>query len=162
MLDVLGLLISGGGLCGYIGENNDLCCVNSQWNVGLFVNNGIVEMGSFMINWGVLLNFEYVFIDEFMVKFIMLYCNFEWVGCCDVDNMLFIILYIDFDLLGDQFSQEFQFNYVIDNLIVVVGIYYYEEEVIDILIVQVGDKVLGYSCGEGIDGCYLDSDNNII
>lgn len=160
-LDVSGLLTSGGGPRGYTGENTDSRCVNSQWNAGPFANNGTAEMGSSMTNWGASLNLEYAFTDEFTAKSITSYRNLEWVGRRDADNTPFTILHTDFDSSGDQFSQEFQFNYVTDSLTAVAGIYYYEEEVTDILTVQVGDKAAGTSCGEGTDGCHLDSDNNI-
>ncbi|BFT28901.1 TonB-dependent receptor [Alteromonas sp. D210916BOD_24] len=160
-LDVSGLVTTGGGPRGYTVENNDPRCVNDQWDAGPFASHGTAEMGSSMKNWGTSLNLEYQVNDEVTVKSITAYRELEWVGRRDADNTPFTILHTDFDSAGDQFSQEFQLNYVTDNFTLISGLYYYSEKITDILTVQVADKPTGYSCGPDTDGCHLDSDNNI-
>ncbi|MEC9261948.1 MAG: TonB-dependent receptor plug domain-containing protein [Pseudomonadota bacterium] len=132
-IDVSGLVTSGGGPRGYTAENNDPRCVNNQWDGGPFTSYGTAEMGSSMKNWGTSLNLEYQVNDEVMVKSITAYRKLEWVGRRDADNTPFTILHTDFDSSGDQFSQEFQLNYVTDDFTLITGLYYYTEEISDIL-----------------------------
>ncbi|WP_317930557.1 TonB-dependent receptor [Halioxenophilus sp. WMMB6] len=160
-LDVSGLTTTGGGPRGYTGESADARCVNNQWNAGPYATNGTYPVESTLENQGVSLKLEYALNEEITLKSISSYRELEWVGKRDADNTPFTILHTDFHSDGDQFSQELQFNYESDSLTGVAGLYYYEEEVTDILSVQVGDRGPGFSCGVGTDRCHLDSDNNI-
>lgn len=160
-LDVSGLVTSGGGPRGYVGENNDPNCAKNQWDSGPFVSNGTADVGSELENWGASLHLEYAFSNNIDLKSITSYRKLEWTGKRDADNTPFTILHTDFDSSGDQFSQELQLTYTGTNLTGIAGLYYYEEEINDILTVQVGDRGPGLSCGEGTDRCHLDSDNNI-
>ena len=160
-LDVSGLLTAGGGPRGYVAENTDPSCVNDQWAAGPYETHGTYEIESSLENWGVSAKLEWDLTDSIVVKSITSYRELSWTGKRDADNTPFTILHTDFASDGDQFSQELQLNYQGDSLKAVAGVYYYEEEITDILSVQVGDKGDGYSCGDGTNRCHLDSDNNI-
>jgi len=134
---------------GYTAENNDPSCANNQWYAGPYANNGTAPLESTLENWGASFHLIYDFSEEMTFKSITSYRDLSWRGMRDADNMPFAILHTDYQSSGDQLSQEFQLLYTGDSLTGVAGVYYYQEEVKDILTVT-----LGYRDS-------LDSDNNI-
>ncbi|TPD63199.1 TonB-dependent receptor [Emcibacter nanhaiensis] len=140
----------GGPPLGYTAENTDSRCANNQWNAGPYANNGTGPVGSSMENWGVSLNMAYDMSDAVTLKSITSYRELNWTGKRDADNTPFTILHTDYDSSGDQFSQELQATYSSDIMKGVVGLFYYEEEVVDILTVALGERES------------LDSDNNTV
>jgi len=164
-LDVSGLLTVGGGPRGYTAENTDPACANNQWAAGPYANNGTFPTESSLDNWGISLRLEWTLSDALALKSVTSYRDLSWTGKRDGDNTPFTILHTDFDSSGDQFSQELQLSYEADRLTAIGGLYYYEEEVDDQLIVSVGDRADGLNCdyGEviGTNRCYRDSDDNL-
>ncbi len=142
--------INPGPPVGYTGENNDPRCVNNQWAAGPFANNGTGPVGSTMDNWGISMHIDYDLSDALSLKSITSYRENDWTGKRDGDNTPFTILHTDYDSRGKQFSQELQALYQSDALKGVVGLFYYDEEVVDILTVSLGNRAS------------LDSDNNTV
>jgi iron complex outermembrane receptor protein len=127
-------------------------CANDFQNKGPYKNNGSYPIESKLENWGVSLHLTYDFNDLIMLKSITAYRELDWQGIRDADNTPLTILHTDYDSSGDQLSQEFQFLYSGDSIQGVVGLYYYEEEIKDIVYVQLNPPP---------PGIQEDSDNNI-
>jgi len=151
----------GGPPVGYTGETDDARCANNFQDAGPFANNGTARVTSSLDNSGIGLNLAYDISDSLTFKSITSYRELQWTGARDGDNTPLTILHTDYDSDGDQLSQEFQFTFQNDRVTAVAGVYFYQEEIKDILTVSVGDRDTGFSCGPGTDRCHLDSDNNI-
>lgn len=143
---------------------DDSRCFNDFQNAGPYANNGTFPLESSLENWGFSLNLAYEINNEITLKSITSYRDLSWTGKRDADNTSLDILHTDYDSDGDQFSQEFQFLYDSSNLTGAVGLYYYQEEVEDILTVTVGAAPPPAQRPAGLNPnlpFYLDSDNNI-
>ncbi len=151
---------------GYVGDIDDARCANNSQDAGPYANNGTAELGSTLENRGTSLNLEWDLSDELTFKSVTSYRELEWTGRRDADNTPLTILHTDYSSDGDQLSQEFQLTYQSDKVSAVAGVYYYEEEISDVLTVTVGDRGATGTCGVNASGetltrCHLDSDNNI-
>lgn len=151
----------GGPPVGYVAEINDPRCANNFQDAGPYANNGTNPLSSTLENKGMALNLSWDLSESLVLKSITSYRELDWTGIRDADNTPLTILHTDYDSSGDQLSQEFQLTYQSERMTAVAGLYYYEEEIDDVLTVSVGDKPSGFNCGPGTDRCHLDSDNNI-
>lgn len=132
---------------------DDSRCANDFWNEGPYKNNGTAPLKSTLENWGTSFHIAYDLNSDITLKSITAYRELQWAGNRDADNTPFTILHTDYESEGDQFSQEFQFIYNTSALTGVAGLYYYEEEVEDILTVSLNTPAPGEQ---------LDSDNNTV
>lgn len=127
-------------------------CANDFQNKGPYKNNGTYPIESKLENWGLSLHLTYELNELITLKSITAYRELDWEGIRDADNTPLTILHTDYDSSGDQLSQELQFLYTSDNVQGVVGFYYFEEEIEDIVYVQLNPPP---------PGIQEDSDNNI-
>jgi len=127
---------------------DDPRCFNEFQNKGKYRNNGTNPLESSLENWGLSLHIQYDYSDLLTFKSITSYRELKWRGIRDADNTPLAILHTDYSSDGEQMSQEFQALYATDRLTGVVGLYYFEEDISDILTVTLGIR----------DS--LDSDNN--
>jgi iron complex outermembrane receptor protein len=77
--------------------------------------------------------------DTFSLKSITSDRSLEWTGTRDADNTPLLILHTNYDSKSDQFSQELQGIVEADRLSGVVGLYYFDEESNDRLLVPLGN-----------------------
>jgi iron complex outermembrane receptor protein len=127
-------------------------CANDFQYKGPYANNGTYPIESKLDSFGGSLHFTYALNDAITLKSITAYREIDWEGIRDADNTPLVILHTDYDSQGDQRSQELQFLYEGDALSGVAGLYYFEEEITDLVFVQLNTPV------PGVQG---DSDNNI-
>jgi iron complex outermembrane receptor protein len=127
-------------------------CANDFQNKGPYRNNGTYPLESKLDNWGLSLHLAYDLNEAITLKSISAYRSLDWEGIRDADNTPLTILHTDYDSDGEQLTQELQALYRSDPLTGVVGFFYMEEEIDDIVFVQLNTPV------PGVQG---DSDNNI-
>ena len=70
--------------------------------------------------------------------------SLEWTGTRDADNTPLLILHTNYDSKSDQFSQELQAIVDADRLSGVFGLYYFDEESNDRLLVPLGNPGTSY------------------
>lgn len=131
---------------------DDIRCANDFQAKGPYANNGTYDLRSDLENVGASFHVIYDINDSMTFKSITSTRSLEWRGIRDADNTPLTILHTDYDSDGDQFSQEFQWLYSGEGLTGVAGVYYFEEEIDDRVLVQLNDPA---------PGVQQDSDNNI-
>ena len=82
--------------------------------------------------------------DTWSLKSITADRRLEWTGTRDADNTPLLILHTNYTSESDQFSQEFQVGVDTDRLDGVFGIYYFDEESFDRLLVPLGNPGTSY------------------
>jgi iron complex outermembrane receptor protein len=130
---------------------NDDRCANDFQNKGPFSNNGTYPLKSKLRNSGGSLHLTYQLSDALTLKSITAYRELDWQGIRDADNTPLVILHTSYDSQGDQTSEEIQLLYTGDSTTGVAGLYYFDEEIKDLVYVQLNTPA------PGIQG---DSDNN--
>jgi iron complex outermembrane receptor protein len=110
-------------------------CANDLMLGGPYVNNGSSGVNSALKNRGVGLNIQYDLSDHWSVKSISSYREIEWNGNRDADGTPFPILSTDYDVDGNQWSQELQLIFRGGRLTALSGAYYFKERSDDYLIV---------------------------
>ena len=131
---------------------NDDRCANDFQNKGPYKNNGTYPLKSDMENWGISLHLDYDLNEAITLKSITSYRSLDWVGIRDADNTPLTILHTSYDSKGHQFSEEVQGLYSSGSWKGVLGFYYFEEKINDLVYVQLNDPA---------PGVQEDSDNNI-
>jgi iron complex outermembrane receptor protein len=129
----------------------DARCANDFQGAGPYRNNGTLPLYSTLDNLGASANFAFDLNDAITLKSITAYRKTDWTGARDADNTPLTILHTEYDVSGDQFSQELQFLYETDPLIGVVGLYYFE---------QTSDDIATIALNPPPPGVQRDSDNN--
>jgi iron complex outermembrane receptor protein len=109
------------------------CANDATWNKGPFTNGGTAPVASTLTNWGTSLTVNWKLSDALTLKSISAYRNLEWSGKRDADNTGLLILHTDYQSDGDQFSQELQALFDTKRLHGVVGLFYFDESVVDYL-----------------------------
>jgi iron complex outermembrane receptor protein len=122
---------------------DDLRCANDFQNEGPFANNGTFPLESSLENWGVSGHLEYDLSERITLKSITAYRELDWIGIRDADNTPLTILHTSYDSSGWQFSQEVQAIYHDDNLDVVLGAFYFEDETDDTVRVELNTPAPG-------------------
>lgn len=109
------------------------CANDATWNLGPFTNGGTAPAESSLTNWGTSLTANWEVSDTFTFKSITAYRELEWLGKRDADNTGLLILHTDYQSDGDQFSQEFQGLFDFGRVNGVIGVFYFEESIVDFL-----------------------------
>jgi iron complex outermembrane receptor protein len=118
------------------GPDHDPRCANNSWNDGPFVSNGTFPLASELTLWGASLVLEYELTDQWSFKSVSAYRNMDWFGSRDADNTPLTILHTSYDVDSYDWSQEFQALYESDRFAGVAGLYYFDGESDDNVIVE--------------------------
>ncbi|HEU4780396.1 MAG TPA: TonB-dependent receptor [Steroidobacteraceae bacterium] len=129
----------------------DARCANDLQDAGPYRNNGTLPLYSTLDNVGGSVNFAFELNKAITLKSITAYRKIDWTGARDADNTPLTILHTEYDVSGDQFSQELQLTYETDPLVGVVGLYYFE---------QTSEDIATISLNPPPPGVQRDSDNN--
>ncbi|MEX2525667.1 MAG: TonB-dependent receptor [Gammaproteobacteria bacterium] len=127
-------------------------CANDFQNKGPYKNNGTFDLESKLENVGGSFHVNYNLNDNMTLKYIGSYRKLKWKGVRDADNTPLTILHTSYDSDGDQMSHEGQFLWNSETINGVIGFYYFEETIDDIVTVQLNTPA---------PGTQQDSDNNI-
>ena len=123
---------------------DDPRCANDFQDMGPFTNGGTYPVSSTLENSGVALIAEWDVSDMLSLKSITSGRSLEWTGSRDADNTPLLILHTNYDSQSDQFSQEFQALFDLDTVTGVAGLYYFDEDSFDRLIVPLGTPGTSY------------------
>ncbi len=115
------------------------CANNVTWDLGEFTNGGNTPAYSTVENSGVSASITYDLSDSTTLKSITASRNLEWSGARDADNTYLTILSTEYESEASQFSQELQYLYNADTYNGVVGLFFFNEEVDDLLRVPFGN-----------------------
>jgi iron complex outermembrane receptor protein len=114
----------------------DVRCANdATWDLGHFTNGGTAKASSTLDNWGVSSVLQWEVSSALTLKSISAYRELEWEGSRDADNTGLLVLHTDYSSDGDQFSQELQGLFDLGSVKGVLGLFYFEESIDDLLIV---------------------------
>jgi iron complex outermembrane recepter protein len=130
---------------------DDARCANDFQARGPFANNGTLPLYSTFEGMGASLNLAFELGETWTLKSITSFRELEWTGARDADNTPLTILHTEYDVSGDQLSQELQLTYETDFAIGVLGLYYYE---------QTSDDIATIELNPPPPGVQRDSDNN--
>ena len=127
-----------------VGPLDDDRCGNDAQALGPFTNGGTYEASSTLENLGGSLNLDWQVSDLFALKSITADRRLEWIGTRDADNTPLLILHTNYQSESDQFSQELQALVDGSRVDGVVGLYYFDEDSFDRLIVPLGNPGTSY------------------
>jgi iron complex outermembrane receptor protein len=127
-----------------VGPLADPRCGNDAQALGEFKNGGTYPASSTMENRGASLVADWHINDVWSLKSITADRRLEWTGTRDADNTPLLILHTNYTSESDQFSQEFQVGVDTDRLDGVIGIYYFDEDSFDRLLVPLGNPGTSY------------------
>ena len=130
---------------------DDPRCANDLQGAGPYSNNGTLPLYSTLDNVGASFNIAFDLSESITLKSITAYRKSDWTGARDADNTPLTILHTEYDVSGDQLSEELQFVYETDPLVGVVGLYYFE---------QTSDDIATIALNPPPPGVQRDSDNN--
>jgi iron complex outermembrane receptor protein len=119
-------------------------CGNDSQALGPFTNGGTYPATSSLENYGVSFIAEWEANEVLTFKSITARRHLEWSGTRDADNTPLLILHTNYSSESDQISQEFQALIETDRVHGVVGLYYFNEETFDRVIVPVGNPGTSY------------------
>src|SRR5512138_211315 len=111
------------------------CANDATWDLGHFTNGGNAKASSTLDNWGTSAVFQWEVGPTFTLKSISAYRELEWHGSRDADNTPVFMLYTGYNSDGDQLIQELQALFDFDSVDGVVGVFYFEESIEDLLVV---------------------------
>ncbi len=111
------------------------CANDATWNIGKYNNGGTAAARSTLENWGTSGTVQWDLTEAFSIKSITAYRELNWSGSRDADNTPLLVLHTDYASAGDQFSQELQALVETTRLRGVVGAFYFEETIDDLLMV---------------------------
>ena len=119
-------------------------CGNDSQALGPFTNGGTYPATSSLENYGVSFVAEWEANEVLTFKSITARRHLEWSGTRDADNTPLLILHTNYSSESNQFSQEFQALIETGRLHGVAGLYYFNEETFDRVIVPVGNPGTSY------------------
>ena len=122
-----------------VGPLDDPRCGNDAQEMGPYVNGGNYDAASTLENRGVSLVVDWGVNDVLSFKSITADRRLEWIGTRDADNTTLLILHTNYDSESEQFSQELQALVDTDRVDGVFGLYYFDEDSFDRLIVPLGN-----------------------
>lgn len=109
------------------------CANDATWNLGKYRNGGNAPATSTLENWGASAVAKWQVTDALALKSVTAYRELQWSGSRDADNTGLLVLHTDYASDGDQFSQELQALVETGPLHGVVGLFYFEESIDDLL-----------------------------
>ena len=127
-----------------VGPTADPRCGNDAQALGHFRNGGTYAASSTLENSGVSLVANWQVSDVVTLKSITSDRSLEWTGTRDADNTPLLILHTNYRSKSDQFSQELQAVVDSERLDGVFGLYYFDEESFDRLLVPLGNPGTSY------------------
>ena len=127
-----------------VGPLADPRCGNDAQALGPFRNGGTYPASSTLENSGVSLVADWHVNDVFTLKSITSDRRLKWTGTRDADNTPLLILHTNYDSKSDQFSQELQALVSTSRVDGVVGLYYFDEDSFDRLLVPLGNPGTSY------------------
>jgi iron complex outermembrane receptor protein len=127
-----------------VGPLADPRCGNDAQALGEFRNGGTYPTSSTLENTGTSLVASWEINDTWTLKSITSDRSLEWTGTRDADNTPLLILHTNYRSKSDQFSQELQAVVDADRLNGVFGLYYFDEDSFDRLLVPLGNPGSSY------------------
>jgi iron complex outermembrane recepter protein len=127
-----------------VGPLADPRCGNDAQYLGPFKNGGTYPASSTLENRGASLVIDWHVNDTLSFKSITADRRLNWTGTRDADNTPLLILHTNYTSKSEQFSQELQALVATDHLDGVVGLYYFDEDSFDRLLVPLGNPGTSY------------------
>jgi len=127
-----------------VGPLADPRCGNDAQALGPFKNGGTYPATSTLENRGGSLVIDWHLNDVFSLKSVTADRRLEWTGTRDADNTPLLILHTNYTSRSEQFSQELQGLVHTDRVDGVVGLYYFDEDSFDRLLVPLGNPGTSY------------------
>ncbi len=127
-----------------VGPLADTRCGNDAQNLGPFTNGGTAPSFSELRNHGGSLVAKWDATDTLSFKSITADRTLKWAGARDADNTPLLVLHTNYRSRSDQFSQELQAIYNGERLDGVVGVYYFDEDSFDRVLVAISNPGTSY------------------
>jgi iron complex outermembrane receptor protein len=123
----------------FVPPTDDPRCGNDAQALGPFRNGGTYPANSTLANQGASLVGTWRASEAISLKSITAVRRLEWAGSRDADNTPLLILHTNYTSRSEQFSQELQALIEIGKLNGVAGLYYFDEDTFDRVIVPLGN-----------------------
>ncbi|HUG73844.1 MAG TPA: TonB-dependent receptor [Steroidobacteraceae bacterium] len=127
-----------------VGPTADPRCGNDAQYLGEFTNGGTAPAFSELRNRGASLVGIWDANDTWSFKSITADRRLRWAGARDADNTPLLVLHTNSRSRSDQFSQELQALYSGERLDGVVGLYYFDEDTFDRVLVDLSNPGTSY------------------
>ena len=127
-----------------VGPEAHPACGNDAQNLGPFTNGGTAPAFSELKNRGISLVANWEANDKLSFKSITSDRRLKWAGARDADNTPILVLHTNYRSKSDQFSQELQALFRGERLEGVIGLYYFNEETFDRVIVPISNPGTSY------------------
>jgi iron complex outermembrane receptor protein len=127
-----------------VGPLADPRCGNDAQALGEFRNGGTYTASSTLENRGASLVADWKVNDTWTLKSITSDRRLEWTGTRDADNTPLLILHTNYTSESEQFSQELQALVDTERLDGVFGLFYFDEDSFDRLLVPLGNPGTSY------------------
>ncbi len=127
-----------------VGPLADPRCGNDAQALGPFTNGGTYPASSTLKNAGASLVAQWRISDMLSLKSITADRSLRWTGTRDADNTPLLILHTNYNSKSDQFSEELQAVISASRVDGVVGLYYFDEDSFDRLLVPLGNPGTSY------------------
>jgi iron complex outermembrane receptor protein len=127
-----------------VGPLDDPRCGNDAQALGPYTNGGTYDATSSLENHGVSLVVDWDVTDVVVLKSITADRRIDWTGTRDADNTPLFILATNYSSESEQFSQELQVLVDTDRVDGVFGMYFFDEDSFDRLIVPLGNPGTSY------------------
>jgi iron complex outermembrane recepter protein len=127
-----------------VGPLADPRCGNDAQALGPFKNGGTAPAASTLTNRGGSLVASWDVSDKLTLKSVTAARRLDWSGSRDADNTPLLILHTSYDSQSDQFSQELQALVNTDRLDGVFGLFYFDEDSFDRVIVPLSNPGTSY------------------
>jgi iron complex outermembrane receptor protein len=127
-----------------VGPLADPRCGNDAQALGKYRNGGTYPASSTLENSGLSLVAQWDVSDNLSFKSITADRNLKWTGTRDADNTPLLILHTNYDSKSDQFSEELQAVVTTSRVDGVVGLFYFDEDSFDRLLVPLGNPGTSY------------------
>jgi iron complex outermembrane receptor protein len=127
-----------------VGPQPDPTCGNDAQYLGKYKNGGTYPASSTLENSGLSLVAQWDVNDTLSFKSITADRKLDWTGTRDADNTPLLILHTNYDSKSDQFSEELQAVINTSRVDGVVGLFYFDEDSYDRLLVPLGNPGSSY------------------